>query len=531
MKLCRVLFAIFGIAILTTSLSLAQTQPPCSRFNNGLDGWTPENATATWINGVADLNDDPFASNFVAPASYKGNWLGFVQDCGELCFDINIIDDSLPTSAPVYVAFTITDNAGHSASFRHTPVVEGSGWRTFCAPIGPLVGGNLPNNGQGTWTLGSGTTTADWTALLSGVQTLKFAVDFAGAGSQDEHYQIDNICFRPNTCAKANFTPPSGCPGAPGLTFNNTSTGATSSVWTFPGANPSTSTQTSPTGIVYPNPGTYQATLCINGGTAAPLCLTQNVTVNPVPPIPVITGPPVACQTPSSYCVTPVAGVTYAWSVLPPGAGTATPATGSCTNVLWTNPSNLGVVVVTATNQFGCKSVRRLEVPGCDTHNTCCQACPKPTFNIPSWTMQYVSGNTYSFRPQITTTSQIKRVVIDIISADVSYTPASCGTPRAIPMTITLVSAPAPPTTPQQMNGSQPVPNSTEAIWWNSNPVNQFNNVTFPMNVTLPPRPPNCSDKIRFCVKYTITDVDCRSCEIIRCYEFNRELHPSPATD
>ena len=90
-------------------------------------------------------------------------------------------------------------------------------------------------------------------------------------------------------CAGANvtalFTAPNHiCPGTC-TDFTNLSVNATSYQWSFPGANPSVSTDVSPTNICYNTPGAYGVTLiCSNGITGDTLTLNNYITVYPFPP-------------------------------------------------------------------------------------------------------------------------------------------------------------------------------------------------------------------------------------------------------
>ncbi len=97
----------------------------------------------------------------------------------------------------------------------------------------------------------------------------------------------------PNRVVKANF--PCAAPTAlfngvnhicPGTCtdFTNLSVGGTSYQWIFSGANPSTSSDTDPTGICYSTPGTYPVTLIatnVNGSDT--LTLNNYITVYPYP--------------------------------------------------------------------------------------------------------------------------------------------------------------------------------------------------------------------------------------------------------
>jgi hypothetical protein len=74
------------------------------------------------------------------------------------------------------------------------------------------------------------------------------------------------------------------CPGTC-TNFTNLSINATSFLWSFPGANPSTSTDVNPTGICYNVPGTYDVTLIATSAIGSDtLTLTNFMTVYPYPP-------------------------------------------------------------------------------------------------------------------------------------------------------------------------------------------------------------------------------------------------------
>jgi len=74
------------------------------------------------------------------------------------------------------------------------------------------------------------------------------------------------------------------CPGTC-TDFINMSTNATTFLWSFPGGNPSVSTDANPTGICYNLPGNYDVTLIAsNGNTSDTLHLANFITVYPSPP-------------------------------------------------------------------------------------------------------------------------------------------------------------------------------------------------------------------------------------------------------
>ena len=95
----------------------------------------------------------------------------------------------------------------------------------------------------------------------------------------------------PNQIPKFDFVPVaifSGvnhiCPGTC-TDFNNLSQNATSYLWTFPGGNPSVSTDVNPMQICYNTPGQYSVTLIAANATSADtLMLPSFVTVFPFPP-------------------------------------------------------------------------------------------------------------------------------------------------------------------------------------------------------------------------------------------------------
>ena len=101
------------------------------------------------------------------------------------------------------------------------------------------------------------------------------------------HYGLQNfpVCAYWANVPTAAFTAPNHiCPGTC-TDFVNTSTGASSYLWMFPGANPSTSTDQDPAGICYNTPGSYSVTLIAgNGVTSDTLTLNNFITVYPYPP-------------------------------------------------------------------------------------------------------------------------------------------------------------------------------------------------------------------------------------------------------
>ncbi len=111
------------------------------------------------------------------------------------------------------------------------------------------------------------------------------AIPFASSSMNDLwKFEIDLTCGVCNVSPSAIFTAPNHiCPGTC-TDFTNLSANATSFLWSFTGANPSTSTDVAPTNICYNSPGTYAVSL-IASNTAGSDTLTLNnfMTVYPYP--------------------------------------------------------------------------------------------------------------------------------------------------------------------------------------------------------------------------------------------------------
>ena len=97
-------------------------------------------------------------------------------------------------------------------------------------------------------------------------------------------YVPDPACGACATTPVAIFSAPNHiCPGTC-TNFINNSIGATSYLWTFAGANPSTSVDQDPTNICYNTPGTYSVSLIAsNANSSDTLTLNNYITVYPYP--------------------------------------------------------------------------------------------------------------------------------------------------------------------------------------------------------------------------------------------------------
>jgi PKD repeat protein len=98
-------------------------------------------------------------------------------------------------------------------------------------------------------------------------------------------YAIDQSCGICSANPIAVFSAPSEiCPGTC-IDFTNNSINASSYSWSFPGGNPSVSTDAVPMNICYNTPGNYDVTLiATNANGADTLLLTNYITVFPQPP-------------------------------------------------------------------------------------------------------------------------------------------------------------------------------------------------------------------------------------------------------
>ncbi len=97
------------------------------------------------------------------------------------------------------------------------------------------------------------------------------------------------------------------------IDFSDLSSGAiTSHAWTFNGANPSSSSSSSPVNICYPNPGNYIAQLIVSDGTNTDT-IRETITVKPSPTI--NAGPDVFIQPGDSVVLNATGSViTYSWN-------------------------------------------------------------------------------------------------------------------------------------------------------------------------------------------------------------------------
>jgi PKD repeat protein len=359
-----------------------------------------------------------------------------------------------------------------------------------------------------------------WTAPLGGpfpFLTISVENDLSNASGPDTSYgAVDDICIR--EAPKPDFSATTACLGDP-TAFTSTAAGATSWNWNFGDGSPN-GTQQNPT-HTYASPGTYNVTLCINGMTN---CITKPVTVNPRPPVPVITGPSTYCgNLTGTYSVLATSGVSYSWNVT--NGIINGPSTGNSVSVTWAG-TGTGTISVTVTNQNRCSSKATLIVEGCNVYQGECCSHVHLTTGLQSL-VDKGSGD-YDFTATLSTSqSNIIRVTADLISSSLTYSAPSCGT--AGPVNGYVKSAPNVGNLIATVN----VPKG-HLVTWHGGPANLNSGTSFLMQIKFPPPPvnPRCQDYLTFCVKYTFTDSECHTCEVIVCYgPFRRVGDPSPIPD
>lgn len=145
-------------------------------------------------------------------------------------------------------------------------------------------------------------------------------------------------------------------------------------------------------------------------------------------------------------------------------------------------------------------------------------------------------GGIYSLKPTLKAApNKVSRVTATIISMTQTFPTASCGIVGPSNSYLTNASSPT------DFNSYQSVASSNEVIWTaaNSDGVELSDGRVFPFDIKLPPMPrplkfttllSACSDSVSFCVKYTFTDVNCRTCEIIKCHTVNRKPNMGPTS-
>ena len=163
---------------------------------------------------------------------------------------------------------------------------------------------------------------------------------------------IDDIVIDTGTVSPTNpvasftYSPSNICQGAQ-VQFTNTSQNATSYSWSFPGGNPSTSTQTNPV-VTFNTAGNINVTLIAFNGTISDTII-QSITVNPLPIVS-------ASANPSSICV----GDSSIFSAT--GANTYNWSNGMSGSQITVSPATSSTYTVTGTNLNGCTNTATVSI-------------------------------------------------------------------------------------------------------------------------------------------------------------------------
>ena len=388
---------------------------------------------------------------------------------------------------------------------------------TATAPTAPTIGiigdptntPSIPAPGI-TSTAWTNITTATWIAPAN-FNTITINPENNNAinnGNAVSWGHITNLCLQ--EVSPPNFTPDTACQNQP-TTFTANAPGATSWNWNF--GDGSTSNLPNPVHTYTTAPATFNVTLCTNVTN----CITKAVFVKAAPPPPVITGPTNAFGGQfATYSVPLAGGVIYSWTV---SNGTIVgPASGAGVNnvtVQW-GASGVGSIGVTVTNKGGCSSTARLRV-GSDLFQ--CESCNAFQGQADLKDFKHAGNGNYNFSVVFSGLPSVIRVTANVISA--SITGSTCGMSGPVNGNVTNAA---------NVGGfiaSLPLPNGHEAIW--HGPSANANGTPFNMQIKFPLPPNHCKDTLSFCVKYTFTTKDCKSCEIIRCYgPFKRTGTKSP---
>jgi hypothetical protein len=229
------------------------------------------------------------------------------------------------------------------------------------------------------------------------------------------------------------------------------------------------------------------------------------------PQVPVIVGPRSACNSPSTYSVTPQAGVTYTWAVT---GGTPATATGSTINVNWSGGP--GTITVTTKGPGVCGAVSSfVSVAACST----CEFCNQFKTSLSLANPISVGGGSYNITPTVTSTmTGVRSITTTLLSTSVGYSPAFCGGPGPLASYIPQVfSSSSPFLNPPTLT----VPNGNQAVWTAMSTVPLGTGATTPFWLKLPPAPvlsPPCRANFSLCLRVSLATATCQNCDQIQCF-------------
>lgn len=182
----------------------------------------------------------------------------------------------------------------------------------------------------------------------------------------------------------------------------------------------------------------------------------------------------------------------------------------------WVNTGNVSNVCfrVRVLSQFGvlCEREICLDVPPCN------DVCPCPfKFAVINPVAYQGIGNQVWVGNPLGVTPLVRRLTATIVSASVAQTCYFWGGSSSYSSAATISSVS--PTAPFVVTGI----NSSSVTWTNLScaSVSASNWLSMYLNV---PNAPGffCTQKVKICIRYTITDCECRSCDTTVCYELVR---------
>lgn len=223
-------------------------------------------------------------------------------------------------------------------------------------------------------------------------------------------------------------------------------------------------------------------------------------------------------------------GVNGAWTA--PAVGTAN--TGSSGSVPVTVTGNTGTAKWVWHNSGNCIGTNQPFQDGCN-HNeylvfrfpvnslfTACPLPPQPRCCDIAKTAVTVSPNDIVFDSAssavvnanfLSLQTNVREVKVTLLNAWESFAPGACKTSSPIDAYLTNAYSNI------AYSGFIPQAFGNEGVWNSLNSAGAPANGVFKYRLNLPTAATYpCTGQLSFCVKYTITTADCRSCEIVRCY-------------
>lgn len=200
---------------------------------------------------------------------------------------------------------------------------------------------------------------------------------FKNHNNHGNYLWVDNINISgtANAAPTANFSSQQMICENTSTTFNDLSSPvATSWAWTFPGANPATSTLQNPS-VTWPSAGTYTVTL-VASNTFGNNSTSQVITVNPPPPFPDAGVDTTFCSS-AYFQLNASGGVTYSWA---PSAGISNPYIAS-PGVYMTSSNTF---TVTAIDINGCSAIDSVQIT----------ILPLPNFTVTASPLNICLGDT-----------------------------------------------------------------------------------------------------------------------------------------